>query len=321
MEQITNVHDKFFNETFTREEIAKSFLDEYLPDEIREKVNLDTLSIVKDSFIDKELREHFSDILYTVKYRDTSLFIYLLFEHKSYPEPLVAFQVLRYMTKIWEQYIKQNPKAKIFPPIFPMLLYHGKTKWNISKNFQAIIQKDEFLEKYIPEFHYELFDISHMPDKEIRGQILGRTVLLIFKHIFQPDLRQKLPEILSLLHQVTNRKTVLEMLEIFLRYVVQATQRFDDNDVREIIKETEIGEDIMQTFIDKYIDQGIQQGINLGINKGKRKLFLQLLGVQFGKLPDWVKQKVEIAEPADVEQWSIRLLTSNNLENIFSDNK
>ncbi len=313
MEQITNVHDKFFNETFTREEIAKSFLDEYLPDEIREKVNLDTLSIVKDSFIDKELREHFSDILYTVKYRDTSLFIYLLFEHKSYPEPLVAFQILRYMTKIWEQYIKQNPKAKIFPPIFPMLLYHGKTKWNISKNFQAIIQKDEFLEKYIPEFHYELFDISHMPDKEIRGQILGRTVLLIFKHIFQPGLRQKLPEILSLLHQVTNRKTVLEMLEIFLRYVVQATQRFDDNDVREIIKETEIGEDIMQTFIDKYIDQGIQLG--------EKKLFLQVLETRFGELPDWAKQKVEIAELADIERWSMNLFSTDNLENIFSDDK
>ncbi|MEE4357433.1 MAG: Rpn family recombination-promoting nuclease/putative transposase [Desulfococcaceae bacterium] len=252
MQEITNPHDRFFRETFTRKDIAENFLDVYLPEEIRGNIQLSTLSPVKDSFVDKELREHFSDILYTVKYRETDLFIYLLFEHKSFPDRFAGFQFFRYKAKIWEQYLKQNPKAKKLPPVFPMLLCHGKTEWNIPLNFQALIQKEEFPDKYIPEFHYELYDISHIPEAEIRGKVLTRMVLLTARHIFDPDIRHRLPEILSLFHEVADQNTALEMLEIILRYVVRAVNRFDEKDVIEIIKDTEIGEDIMETFIDRY---------------------------------------------------------------------
>lgn len=31
-----------------------------------------------------------------------SAFVYLLFEHKSYPDPLVAWQILKYLVRIWD---------------------------------------------------------------------------------------------------------------------------------------------------------------------------------------------------------------------------
>jgi len=46
MTEIINVHDKFFQETFTRKEIAADFLKHYLPEEISGKIDLDTLTIV-----------------------------------------------------------------------------------------------------------------------------------------------------------------------------------------------------------------------------------------------------------------------------------
>ena len=153
MRQISNVHDKFFQETFTREEIAKSFMKSYLPKSVLAKIDLDKLTIVKDTFIDKELREHFSDILYIVRYRDSELYIYLLFEHKSYPEPMVGLQILRYMVRIWEQYLKKHPKAKKVPAIFPIVFYHGRTKWNVPENFQSIVENydgSDELCKYMP---------------------------------------------------------------------------------------------------------------------------------------------------------------------------
>jgi hypothetical protein len=51
METVISIHDKFFQETFTRADIAKSFLSEYLPEQILKRVNLDDLTIAKDSFI------------------------------------------------------------------------------------------------------------------------------------------------------------------------------------------------------------------------------------------------------------------------------
>ncbi len=316
MRQITNIHDKFFQETFTRQEIAGSFLRHYLPKSLLRQTDMETLAIVKDSFIDKELREHFSDILYTVQFRDIRLCIYLLFEHKSYREPLVSLQILRYKVKIWEQHVKKYPKAGKIPPVFPMLLYHGRSRWTVPRNFQTIVERseDKLLKKYIPEFRYHLCDISHLPDDKIRGDVLGKIVLLVAKYVFRPDLREKLPEILSLLHAVADRRTALEILEVLLRYVVRATEKFDERDIRKIVEQSSIGEDIMQTFIDKYISQGIQQGIQ----QGEAKILLRQMEARFGRLPPWAKEKIEHADPESVETWSIRLLSADTPEDVLT---
>ncbi|QTA86181.1 Rpn family recombination-promoting nuclease/putative transposase [Desulfonema magnum] len=281
MRQITNIHDKFFQETFTRQEIAKSFLRHYLPKSLLSNLDMRTLNIIKDSFIDRELREHFSDILYTARFRNTDLYIYLLFEHKSYRENPEALQILRYKVRIWEQYVKKHPKARKVPPTFSMLLYHGKSRWTVSRKFQTIVEQsnDRLLKKYVPEFRYKLCDISHLPDDKIRGDVLGRIVLLVAKYVFRPDLREKLPQILSLFHAVADRRTAFEILEVLLRYVVRATEKFDENDIREIVEQSSIGEDIMQTFIDKYISQE------------EIRLLLRLMEARFGKLPPVGKGK------------------------------
>ena len=83
MSEITNPHDSFFRETFSRKEIAVDFLGNYLPEKIRQQMDLSSLVLCKDSFIDKELRQHFSDILYSVEHTGGKLHLYLLFEHKS----------------------------------------------------------------------------------------------------------------------------------------------------------------------------------------------------------------------------------------------
>jgi predicted transposase/invertase (TIGR01784 family) len=96
MSEIRNPHDLFFRKTFSRIEIAHNFIENYLPAEVVAAVDLETLKLQKDSFIDEELQEHFSDLLYQVQLRDGSeANVYFLLEHKSSPDVLVAFQLLR----------------------------------------------------------------------------------------------------------------------------------------------------------------------------------------------------------------------------------
>ena len=44
-----------------------------------------------------------------------SVYVYLLFEHKSHPEPQVALYLLSCMVQLWNQRLKQNLK-----PLFGM---------------------------------------------------------------------------------------------------------------------------------------------------------------------------------------------------------
>jgi Putative transposase, YhgA-like len=45
MTNITNPHDKFFKESFSRIEVARSFIEEIFPKELSEKINLETLQL------------------------------------------------------------------------------------------------------------------------------------------------------------------------------------------------------------------------------------------------------------------------------------
>ena len=93
-----NIHDKFFKDAFTDRNLAADFLRNYLPSHVAKHVNLETLAITKDTFVDKKWDDFYSDLLYTVTFADGRPgFVYFLFEHKSYHSHFLALQMLRYM--------------------------------------------------------------------------------------------------------------------------------------------------------------------------------------------------------------------------------
>ena len=94
MTEISNPHDRFFKETFSRVEAARDFVLNYLPSEVTALLDLESLEATKDSFVGNDLREHFSDLLYRVNLRQgRQAYVYMLFEHKSRPEPLIHLKV------------------------------------------------------------------------------------------------------------------------------------------------------------------------------------------------------------------------------------
>ena len=123
MEPVPTPHDRFFRESFGRPEIARDFLRHYLPPEVLGQVDLDTLSVSKDTYVSKELRAAYSDLVCSAGYRGGELRVYLLFEHKSRPEFRTVLQLLRYVVAEGERYFKERPKARRLPPVYSLVLY------------------------------------------------------------------------------------------------------------------------------------------------------------------------------------------------------
>jgi len=133
MTEIINPHEKFFKEVFMRREPAEAFPRHYLPENVVELLDLDSLEYTKDSFVNGHPKEYFSDLLFVTYFKDGSPgYVYILFEHKSYQERSIAFHILRYMVKIWEK--MDGPR---FPVIIPLVLYHGETRWRVGMNYPA----------------------------------------------------------------------------------------------------------------------------------------------------------------------------------------
>ncbi|MCK4390489.1 MAG: Rpn family recombination-promoting nuclease/putative transposase [Desulfobacterales bacterium] len=273
--------------------MARDFLTYYLPADIVELLDIDTLELSKDSFVDKELSEYFSDLLYKVELRDgRAIYVYVLLEHKSYPEPLIAFDLLRYMVEIWNLLLKQAKAGKKLPMIIPVVLYHGRPRWHIAQDFRSLIADDGKLERYLPDFHYELCDLSDFEDEEIKGAVVLRVAMLVFKYIFRDELSDRLPAILGLLRELTDKRSGLEYLETVLRYLSSGTDKVDKDDLRQAAEAAlpEIGGKVMSTIAETWVEEGMQKGLQKGLQQGMQQ------GMQQGIIQKAQEDAIDILE-------------------------
>jgi predicted transposase/invertase (TIGR01784 family) len=105
---LTNPHDRFFRHALARQEVVTDFLRNYLPPDAAALINLDLVQPAPDTFVDESLQAHYSDLVFTVQLIDKRpAVVYVLFEHKSYPDVNTPFQLLRYMVRIWERWQKE----------------------------------------------------------------------------------------------------------------------------------------------------------------------------------------------------------------------
>ena len=122
--EISNPHDKLFKEIESIKENAEDLIRGTFPANLLERIDLGSLKLDNNSYIDENLQEYFSDLVYECKYTGkVTIKISLLFEHKSYVPDFINLQLLKYILGIWEAQIKQKKKPQI---IIPMVFYHGK---------------------------------------------------------------------------------------------------------------------------------------------------------------------------------------------------
>ena len=259
MKKLNNPHDKFLKETLSRKENAVGFIQNYLPQEIVTMIDLDNIEIEKDSYITKNLQEYFTDLLYKVIIKGEESYIYVLFEHKSYPDKLIGLQLLEYLIQCWRTKAKQK---QALPLVIPLVIYHGKTNWNIGLRFSEIIEPiDNSLRKYIPDFEYILYDLSKYSDDEIVGTEELKVMLNLMKYIYSENLQDKLREIFKILSHISD--TNLDYISTITIYLMSTTE-IEIKELAKIMTETisEKGGEIAMTTAQKIKKEGINEGIN-----------------------------------------------------------
>jgi predicted transposase/invertase (TIGR01784 family) len=268
--EINTPHDNAVQKFLQEIDTARSLFKEYLPEEITALLDLDSLEYMKEKFVDETLAKYYSDFLYKVNFKDRiDGFIFLLLEHKSWPARFTAFQALKYIVHVWDLYLANHDRAKYLPPVIPLVLYHGKNKWNLDTRFSRLFKKPGPLKVFIPDFKFLLLDISHEPDENIRGNPILQILLKTLKYIFKPGIKNKLPEIIQLFEKIKNKNNALDYLAALINYLVSTAGNLDNEEIEvNVSKVFSEGGKIMATIAEKLINQGINQGIEQGIDRG-----------------------------------------------------
>ena len=197
--------------------------------------------------------------------------------------------------------------------MIPLLICHGRKEWpeNTVRLTSLLSGPTHDLAGYIPDFGFELYDLHRFSDDQIKGTIMSRAMLMLFKYIFKPELRHKLPEILSLLRTLMQKETGLQYLEVVIRYLASVLEEdeLSRNQIKEMAEQAiskETGEYIM-TLAEKLHNEGrlegklegLREAIELGITlKFPGDIDTVMAGVNKIDDLDTLKQITEVIKSA-----------------------
>jgi predicted transposase/invertase (TIGR01784 family) len=298
-----NPHDKFFKKTFGDVAVAGDFLNNYLPQSIIGIIDIETLEPQKDSFINKDLQESFSDLLFKAKINNREGYIYFLFEHKSYTSRGVAFQLLKYMVEIWDAIITKE-KTYGLPVIIPLVVYHGKGGWNIKPTLGEIILGYEELptdvQALIPDYRYLLYDLSRYTDEQIKGEVKNKIAMTIMRDMPREDIVEILEFVLrAAIHllELEDKQTGMEYLETLVRYLLSVRADLTKDHFNELVKKIETvypeGSEKIMTLAELFREEGMERGIEVGEAKALARTAIKFLVKKFGSLPEDLKQGIK----------------------------
>ena len=146
---------------FSQRDNARDLLLTSLPGKITRLLDMDSIEVSSESFVDYKLAAHHSDILIRANMQSSAVLVYILVEHKSYPERWTVFQLLKYMVRIWEREIRQNRRAKKLSAIIPIIFYHGMRKWKFPLDFPSYFAEKDELEAYIHNYRLLIIQLDN----------------------------------------------------------------------------------------------------------------------------------------------------------------
>jgi len=164
-----------------------------------------------------------------------------------------------------------KPGRTDLPLAIPILICHGRSEWNVPADFRSLFDTRPELEAHTPDFSYLLCDLSRHSDDEIKGTVLLRVGMLVMKHIFSDDLAERLPEILELLRELSDRRTGLEFLRTIVIYLAHGTDKIGKEELGKSVRSAfpERGGELMATVAEQWFQEGKTEGKTEGMAEGK----------------------------------------------------
>jgi len=303
IQNIYHPHDKFVKRILYRQGKLEAFFQATLPTALLQQLDFSTFRVLRNETVTENLGLLASDILALcdLKTGETCAFCFL-FEHKSYPERRIHFQLLSYMNAIWEEILENNKdllgenpqKFAKLPIITPVVVYHGKEPWNYPTELQDfLVSKNSIYQKYVPNFSYEFIKITPELFSLFQKE---REILLLLKTLYyqsMKNLQEHYEEVLQLCID-QNGNCDFKSYRILLSYCMNVSHASDKKFIKCAQKVLgQQGEGMAMTMAEQLRKEGAQEA---------QKQFTQALkDLEEKRLQEEAKRKEEEAKRKEEE--------------------
>ena len=231
-----------------------------------------------NSYITRRYKSKEADIVYKMKDID----IYFLIEHQSTVDYNMPYRILNYCIDIIQEWKREQKGKKIYryPIVVPIVVYTGKTKWSVSKNYKDQQLKITTYEKYRIDLAYNLIDINLYSTNDLlqKGTMFSYALLME-----KSKDKEDLIKYLKLIINKENDKEKLDKISNIIIYLFNGIlEKAGQKKLLEIINK-KVGESNMESLVERIVEEEKRQrkelekkaekrGEKIGKEKGKKEV-------------------------------------------------
>ncbi|KIG18688.1 Mobile element protein [Enhygromyxa salina] len=322
-------HDALFKAAFDTPKHAAGLLRQVIPPQLCAQIQWHTLARERGSFIDPALRDSHTDLLFSARFNDTRVLLYLLLEHQSTNDPFMPLRMLRYLVNIHERH--RRDKAPL-PLIIPAVISHAPEGWTAPVSFGELFtpHPDSIpgLGPLVPSFTLLVEDLSDLSNEDLRGWALAafpKLALWVLR-----DSRNSARLLHELKHWICEFREALrapdgtQAVAQLLRYIALVAGGMHFATFRaKIHEQIPEAEEIAMTIAEELRQEGMKKGRQEGMEKGRLEGRIGVLGklltLKFGELPPDHAAQIQAASEAQLERYIERILSADTLEAVFAD--
>jgi predicted transposase/invertase (TIGR01784 family) len=264
-------HDALIKKVMENPVAAAEFLDEYLPAKFKAMIDLNTVRVEKESFVEKSLVKQLSDIVLSVQTKEgKKAFVYCLIEAQVNPDHWMALRLWKYTLLLCERHMQD--KGKI-PLVCPLVIFHGTRKYDAPKNLWQLFT-DPVMAKELLTNDYFLVDLQSMSNDDINYDKHLSMILYLLKHIHQRDTLKLIEDIFKHCHKaiLIDKQQDYLYTKLMVWYSDSKVPVEQKRQLEQLIIDNlpqEDTENVMKTIAQAYIDEGMVLGKAEGKVEGK----------------------------------------------------
>ncbi len=167
----TQHHDTGYKLLFSHAELVQQLLEGFAPPELVRLLDFSTLKLANGSYVTPAMKQREDDVVWSVSMGDNTLYLYILLEFQSTVDAAMPVRMMQYVAALYESLIKEksiNPSEGL-PPVFPIVLYNGDQRWQVSTNIGELINCPTVLKPYQPNIAYYLLDEGAYSESELNS--------------------------------------------------------------------------------------------------------------------------------------------------------
>ena len=278
-----DIHDLTVKKVCENKGYATDILKLVLTPREFEALDWKTLDLQANTFINEKLREDRTDLIFSVKFKKSkkSAQIVFLIEHKSYNDPHIMDQILRYQAASY-----RRTKA----PILPIIIYNGKKKeYKGNLSFYGYLEScpDAYfrrsLSKNVLNFRCRLLNLRELSVQKM-PHLTPAPILFILGNIWEVNMKV-IESLFRMTKKLPEKKDRVAITRLAINYAMAFDERVNKGNRKlrwELILEVEqkvFGEEksMIQSFnlsIEKVAEKkglkkGREEGLEEGLERGR----------------------------------------------------